>query len=735
MKTSPVDNPPGVAPLRDRLGALADEKCDAELRDLFASPDHLGQLFADLAVQLNREAAEDGVIRFEIIDEGVSESFALVIEGTVCTVQRPGGASARLTLGLSVADFVRLIAGRLDAGAAHAAGKLSLAGDVAFAGRIGPMFDSDAAARGNAERDRFRQALRDGDPQVRLNAAVRLAYLRDAQGLDDLVTGLSNESDSVRYIQVPEALALLREAAVPRVRELASKPGPARLPAARTLVLWQQPDAAVTALKAALESGARDEHSMALRLAGELGPRASPAAEPLAAAARACSGTVGYSLSALAAVTGADALPVLLDALDTGESATRRAAMRGVAALGPAALKAAAALRSAVCGESLPLRERLDAAHALIRVGPAAEAIPALLAAISSGGRWLQIGILRQMARACPRCSVRQDAVAHWPAWEARLIHRDPVLLDSETVRSVVRALAGLIDHDDYDVRRNAALGLALCTPSPSIIDAVRGASRLDEGLRSDVLCVLGAGAGARPALDPAALALTDPAIDLDTIAAACEHLWRRADGGELDYDIPVPKWQFLQYLVERHGVMLHGSRVPDIGELRPISRSGGGGRTADQPGVFAVDHALMAIYFGVVDRTRVPSLSNAIYSLAAPDGRSRRYFRLGAEFISLAERPFIEASVYVLRRDTFTMYGEWTSLVPVKPLAWLRVRPDEFPLLEYLWGSDLAGLHAQFSADLHFLRDVGFWASRRSDRTASASLLDQSQSGTRTYA
>ena len=726
-------------PLRDRLGALADEKSDAELRDLFASPDSLGQLFADLARQLNRSAAEDGVIRFELIDGGVSHPFALVVEGAACTVQpegpppaSPGGRPpqracgaprpARLTLRLSVPDFVRLIAGRLDAAAAHASGKLTLEGDVAFAARLGPMFDLDAAARENDERDRFRRALQDDDPQVRLNAAVRLAYLHDGQGLDDLVAGLANESDSVRFIQVPEALALLGEAAVPRVRELASKPGLARMPAARTLVLCQQPDDALSALEEALQSGALNERSMALRLAGELGPRAAHAAEPLAVAARAASAPLSYSLSALVAATGADALPVLLDALHADEPATRRAAMHGLAGLGLAASEAAAALCSAVTEESRPLRERLDAAHALTRIAPPSRVIPALLSTLSSGGRWLQIGVLRQLARACPRCSVRPDAVAHWPAWEARLMHRDPVPLDPNTERSVVHALIALIEHDDFDVRRNAALGLALCTPTPSIIDAVRGAARLEEGLKIDVLCYLGAGVGPRSAFDPTVLSLTDPDIDLDTIAADCEQLWRRADGGDLDYQIPVPKWQFLQYLVERHGVMLHGSRVPNLDELLPISRSGGGGRTADQPGVFAVDHALMAIYFGMIDRTRVPSLSNAIYSLAAPDGRSRRYFRLGTEFIGLAERPFIDATVYVLPRDPFTMYGEWTSLVPVKPLARLGVSPEEFPLLEYLWGSDLAGLHAQFSADLPFLRDVGFWASKRSDRSAAES-------------
>lgn len=127
-----------------------------------------------------------------------------------------------------------------------------------------------------------------------------------------------------------------------------------------------------------------------------------------------------------------------------------------------------------------------------------------------------------------------------------------------------------------------------------------------------------------------------------------------------------------------------------------------------------------MAMYFGIVDRTQLPNLSNAMYSLDDADGNPRRCYHLGAEFIGLAARPFIPATIYVLPRDTFAMDGEWTSIVPVRPLARVAVAPDDFPLLERLWGSDLNGLDAQFGDDQPFLRDVGRWATKRSDRSAS---------------
>jgi hypothetical protein len=180
-----------------------------------------------------------------------------------------------------------------------------------------------------------------------------------------------------------------------------------------------------------------------------------------------------------------------------------------------------------------------------------------------------------------------------------------------------------------------------------------------------------------------------------------------------------VPKWAFLHYLVDRHGVLLHGSRTAGIDVLRPVSRSGGGTRTSDQPGVFAVDHALMAMYFGIVDRSKVPNLSNALYELTGPDGTSVRGFRLGLNFIALSGRPFIDATVYILPPDTFSKMGEWTSLVPVRPLASVSIAPKDFPLLEYLWGTDLGPLSSQFTDEHPGLQDVGFWASKRSARSA----------------
>jgi hypothetical protein len=295
----------------------------------------------------------------------------------------------------------------------------------------------------------------------------------------------------------------------------------------------------------------------------------------------------------------------------------------------------------------------------------------------------------------------------------------------------VLSYLVEHLDHDDPDVRRNAVLAISFFgRTGRQAVGHVAEAPRLSEPLRDDLLRRLGprksaeTGSGRRPGpfdnLDQSAwpwdLHLTQPAVDLDRIAAVCEWQWaRRGSGGDLDYRIDVPRWEFLHYLVERHGVVLHGSVTPDIDVLTPRSRSWGGGRTSGQPGIFAVDHALMAMYFGIIDRSKVSNMSNGIWADKSPDGTAVRCFRLGVEFAGLADRPFREATVYILPAPTFTMMGELTSLVPVRPYARLAISPSDYPLLEHVWGSDVGPLSTQFGERFAFLRDVGEWPSKRS--------------------
>ena len=224
-----------------------------------------------------------------------------------------------------------------------------------------------------------------------------------------------------------------------------------------------------------------------------------------------------------------------------------------------------------------------------------------------------------------------------WPLWESKFAHSAPPQHVVGLKDATVSVFAEHLDHEDYDVRRNAAFAVAFFgRAGRAAIEPVTRAERLGEPLRQEVLRLLGPRTSTAPSshqrrtpfdhLDQAAwpwdLHLTQPTVDLDHIAPDCEWQWAQATGGDLDYRIKVPKWQFLYYLVERRGVVLHGSSTPGIDTLMPRSRSWGGGRTAGQPGIFAVDHALMAMYFGIVDRGKVSYMSNGTGTRSARTGR-----------------------------------------------------------------------------------------------------------------
>jgi hypothetical protein len=571
------------------------------------------------------------------------------------------------------------------------------------------------------ELEAFLEGLRDADPQVRLNAAVRLAYLGRAEGLEALLEGLAHESGAIRFHQVPDALALLGDAGDARLQRLVGRPGPARLGAARALFLRGRLAGVPEAVAALLGEPDRATRWTAAALAGEIGPSAGAAAAALRQALQEGGAEIAIGNQALAAVAGTAALLALRQELEHPAAARRSAAMRGLSGLGAAAASAAAPLLRAVEDGQRSLGERLTAAHALTRVSPSGDGLlAALLGVLPRADRWLTIGLLRTMARLGPEYPLRPEESQQWPAWESRLAHRVPAAKVDSSRGALLRTLAEHVGHPDYDVRRAAGLGLAFFgRAAGSAAPAVRAAP-LSEALRHDVLRRLGEPSQLDPAGFPWDLTMAQPELDLDAVAAACEALWARAAGGPLDHPLPVPKWAFLQYLVDHHGLLLHGSHTAGIDVLRPVSHSWGGGRISDQPGVFAVGHALMAMYFGTMDRTKVPNLSNGLYQLTAPDSTTLPGFHLATDFVALSGRPFVEATVYVLPPDTFSMLGELTSLVPVRPLASVPIEPQDFPLLEDLWGSDLGPLSAQFTRDGYpALRDVGLWASKRSARSA----------------
>ena len=174
----------------------------------------------------------------------------------------------------------------------------------------------------------------------------------------------------------------------------------------------------------------------------------------------------------------------------------------------------------------------------------------------------------------------------------------------------------------------------------------------------------------------------------------------------QIDYNLPAPKWQFLCYLAEEQGVVLHGTGDPQIQVFEPRP-SNDLNEFGAQTAVYAAQDGLWAMFFAVVDRTRYSlTTTNACVRLADEAGQvSEPRYVFGISQPVLRQRPWRTGMVYLLPGETFVnqpalRFGPYevrvpqlASLAPVKPLARLEVGPDDFPFLKDIRGIDDARL------------------------------------------
>lgn len=169
-----------------------------------------------------------------------------------------------------------------------------------------------------------------------------------------------------------------------------------------------------------------------------------------------------------------------------------------------------------------------------------------------------------------------------------------------------------------------------------------------------------------------------------------------------IDYTFPVPKWQFLCYLADQQGIILHGTGDPDIQIFEPrpsIDLSEFGAQKA----VYAAGDGLWAMFFAILDRARYSiTTSNACIRLVDKAGQvSEPLYVFSISRPALRQQPWRNGTVYLLPRDTFVnqpslQFGDFevrlpqlASLVPVKPFAQLEVTPEDFPFLKDVRGID----------------------------------------------
>lgn len=175
----------------------------------------------------------------------------------------------------------------------------------------------------------------------------------------------------------------------------------------------------------------------------------------------------------------------------------------------------------------------------------------------------------------------------------------------------------------------------------------------------------------------------------------------RNGDCPTIAYQLPWPRWQFLCHVADHHHIALHGSDNPSIALFEP-RQSNDLNEFGNQTAVYAASDGLWAMFFAIVDRERVGSITNACVRLADESGSlPGPYYVFSVSQSALPSQPWRTGMVYLLPRDSFIQqpplpFGSYqvqiaqlASIVPVLPLAKLTVTPADFPFLSQIRGHD----------------------------------------------
>ena len=199
---------------------------------------------------------------------------------------------------------------------------------------------------------------------------------------------------------------------------------------------------------------------------------------------------------------------------------------------------------------------------------------------------------------------------------------------------------------------------------------------------------------------------LTRPEVPIDESAPRTfDELLDRAlrSGGcpTIDYTLPWHKWQFLCHLADRHDIAVHGSGDPNIALFEP-RQSQDLQEFGNQKAVYAAADGLWAMFFAIVDRERVRSITNACVRLVDETGTVHGpYYVFSVSKSALPGQPWRTGTVYLLPRSSFTTQpplsfganqvhiAQLASFAPVPPLAKLTVTPFDFPFLAQIRGHD----------------------------------------------
>ena len=126
--------------LEEAVKGKSDEEILGFVTNFGGTEQALDMIFEGMKSALNPDRAQDCVVGYAITEDGKTHNYVVTIKDKQASFEKREPADARVTIGLGLADFLRLIAGDLDGMQAFMQGKLKLQGDMMFAQQVPQMF-------------------------------------------------------------------------------------------------------------------------------------------------------------------------------------------------------------------------------------------------------------------------------------------------------------------------------------------------------------------------------------------------------------------------------------------------------------------------------------------------------------------------------------------------------------------------------------------------------------------
>jgi hypothetical protein len=501
------------------------------------------------------------------------------------------------------------------------------------------------------------------EPNV--DAALAGARRGDQASIRELVDALTGASLVTALFNISERLAELGQSGRPAMRELQQGTGLAAIAGVRAAFLESRvlSSAGVDALRRGLESDRLEERRAAAWVAGEIGASAHRLTQALIEAATRPDRPTAIAAKALAQVGGETSIPMLSALL--ARPGLRLGALEGLAVAGCLPLDVIESVAAIGRDRSVDLPTRLTALRTTGRCRSHQVALRHLASAVLDESRWIKIGATREIAGVSRQRSSR----------------------DAETALGAVHPL---VADPDLDVRRNALWAVAMIAGRNGVASTRRRTTHFEDlDIRAHEADAASLGRRSGDTSLPAMpISVTAPNVDLSALDRRCPPIWQSLLAGrEAGLPSDIPKWQFLAWIASRTPNLLHGSNAIHLDVLNP-TRTGvnephtGGDRVA----VFATSDPFLALYYAVASRKLTMNRTTNSIRLEQTPLAERRYL-LGLDFVSLAARPFMSGTVYVLPKRSFLLDQEWIATRSVRPIASVPVTPDDFPLLPSVVG------------------------------------------------